>query len=116
MSTRKRGLLSNSTAGGLFEVSVPESSVTILVGPIGITGAIEPGRAGIGWLRIVPNPFTIYTRVLVGEDGRFRVFDVTGMAVGAYCGYSIGRGLPAGVYFLECRDKSGIMTKMVKLQ
>jgi hypothetical protein len=64
-----------------------------------VTG--DRGPRAVDGLRALPNPFVSCCCVVGHERNEFRIFDHSGREVGIAMGDMVGRGLPAGVYFLR---------------
>jgi hypothetical protein len=67
-------------------------------------------------LRITPNPYVSFARVLGHEGEGFKLYDVMGRMVGTFKGDRIGEGLSAGVYFLRSWDNKDKPLRIVKVR
>jgi hypothetical protein len=67
-------------------------------------------------LKVVPNPFTSFTRIPGYEKEDFILADITGRLVGKYKGAKIGENLPSGVYFIISQNKNIIPLRIVKIR
>jgi len=65
-------------------------------------------------LRVEPNPFRTSTRVPGCELEMFDVYDAAGKRVAVNAGSSVGASLPAGMYFIQSRSRSGLSVAIVK--
>ncbi len=65
---------------------------------------------------VSPNPFTSFAQVPGHEREAFSLYDVSGRKVGTFKGDRIGKGLPAGVFFLRPEGKDAAPLRIVKLR
>jgi len=67
-------------------------------------------------LKVLPNPFVSYTRILGYEQESFTLYDISGRVLGAYKGDRIGVDLSPGVYFLVSENKNTKPVRIVKVR
>ena len=80
----------------------------------GIADAEQTRRVAESALRVAPNPFLGATHVPGRERETFVLYDETGRPTTRCRGDAVGRGLPAGVYFLRQATGQGT-ARIVKL-
>ncbi len=67
-------------------------------------------------LKVFPNPFVSYTRIMGYEQESFTLYDISGKKVGMFKGAQIGLGLPAGVYFVKPENGNAKPVRIVKIR
>jgi len=75
----------------------------------------DKGTRGQG-VKVTPDPFSSFARVLGHEGERFSLYDISGRQVGVYKGDRIGEGLVPGVYFLRPQDRLSSPVRVVKVR
>jgi photosystem II stability/assembly factor-like uncharacterized protein len=67
-------------------------------------------------LRVRPNPFVTTASVVGREQDEFAVYNQSGQQVAVASGRCVGKGLPAGVYFVRSPEPGSVSARVVKLR
>ncbi len=112
--------------GIIFDLQFPAGRDTgYAVGATGILKTVDGGGMNVTedahrFIKpaqlAVPNPFMSHTCIPGREAESFSVWDVAGRKVGVYRGSAIGADLKPGIYFVNSRQNSGTLTRIVKIE